>query len=149
VVCVCVCGMCVWCVVCVCTADPWDPQANYPEEKAVEEKSCVLRISRAQCFRCLTHFPHNSTQLHLKPCCLLQTSHFPFITSIKHIYFYLDLGAPFAFWVPNFHTVQGRESLSTTHNDLSTTENNTGLTESSSVPTEWRNASAVIQNLYF
>jgi hypothetical protein len=63
-----------------------------------------------------------------------------FTPKFKHINFYLVFWASFAFCEVDCHKMQGRETLSSSHNDFNTTEENTGLTESFSTSPELRKA---------
>jgi hypothetical protein len=46
---------------------------------------------------------------------------------MKHIKFYLALGAPFAFGEAYFHKIKSREKPSRSHSNLNTADDNTAL----------------------
>jgi hypothetical protein len=62
------------------------------------------------------NFPITPPNLYYRRDVFKHISDFHFITSIKHIYFYLVFWAPFTvFWAVDFHKMKGKETLSRSH----------------------------------
>jgi hypothetical protein len=112
------------------TRDHWYPQA-YGSKETLLRKSC--QWSGCIEFRMLHSLFLQRHPTSTRPATLPQISSFHFITSNRCIHFCLAFWAPFAFGEADFHKIEGRETLSRSHNYLNTMDDNMGLTESSSI----------------
>jgi hypothetical protein len=120
-----------------------------------EEKLCMLRTYRAQCWTADAAFFFLLKTWYLPTKHKFSLDHFnhiicPFWLWRITITFTLLFGAPFAFGgKADFHKIKGREALSRLYRDLNTTDNNMGLTESLSISTELCNVHVGIKFFVF
>jgi hypothetical protein len=98
--------------------DPWYPWVCGFQGDGAKIKGWMFRMHRVQYCTAFVWFifPITSANFCWRPAIFQQISDFHFITSIKSIHSYLDLGSPFGFEEANFHRIKGRGTLNISHN---------------------------------